>query len=184
MTFKEQWARFRALLAEREPGLHVSRALGASNGPLILENAFRWGLFNIDLSPGRIDHLVDEGGGLGLVTAVLVPPARSLDLALVFRDEALERVGDRLAEIRALGVQKADKVRVYLHRDGVFLRQAKDAHCLDVLSQETGRPLRPTRWWYGDTAGPALAPTQLTWIGYVGGLLEAAGLRDAGQRLG
>ena len=172
MTFKEQRAIFRQMLENNESNTHTSTAYGASNGALLLENSFRLGLFNIDLSQDRIDELADRFGGLALLGSVTVPPARLLNIALVFRGEALERIGDRLEVIRSGGVPKADKVRIYLHRTGIYLRQARDPQHLDIEDVETGAALFATHCWFSDVASPVMKPAQHSWIGYVAGLLD------------
>lgn len=179
-----EWRAFDEHLVARLGRPQTSRARGASNGPFVLDNGFRFGLFNIDLSLDKIDRMVTSGRPLALITGVVLPPRHVLNLALVFRAEALERVGDRLEEIRqelaSSGKRagqpkgKANKVRVYLHPSGIYLRQDTDMNHIAPSADGMGAPLWATECWYADLgSGPDLPPVAMTWLGFIGGLLSA-----------
>lgn len=178
-----EWAAFDSRIKATYIKPKVSTARGASNAPLVLENGFRLGLFNLDISLERIDEMADEDRALVLVTGLVLPPRQALSLALVFHGEALERVGDRLEEIRQepiVGGRKAgqpkgksNKVRVYLHPTGIYLRQDSDPARIEP-AEGMGAALWASEAWYADVQSePDLPPVALTWLGYVGGLLEA-----------
>lgn len=170
----------------------IALARGASNGPQVLENGLRLGLFNLDVSLDRIDELVDAGRALVLITSVMLPPGRALNLALVFKGEALERVGDRLDAIRHETIEggrkagqpkgKANKVRVYLHASGVYLRQDTDPARIEP-DEGMGPALWASDAWYADiNSEPDLSAVAHAWLGYFGGLLEVMP-RSIGARL-
>lgn len=178
-----EWAAFDDRIAAQYDTPKTSTARGASNAPLVLENGFRFGLFNLDISLDRIDALVDADRPLVLVTGLVLPPRHALSLALVFKGEALERVGDRLEEIRHEPASsgrnagqpkgKANKVRVYLHASGLYLRQDSDPSRIKP-DEGMGPALWASEAWYADVRSePDLPPVALTWLAYVGGLLGA-----------
>lgn len=175
---------FRALLENRlspegRPPLQVGVAYGASNGPFLLDGGFRFGLFNLDISLDRFDELADAGGGLVLLTSLQLPPMTVLNLALEFRGEALERLGDRIESIRqdlqaSDGLnRRPDKVRVYLMPDGLRLSQSKDPLVLSADDPSLGPALLSGRGIHGDVgAGALLTPISHTWLGHLGTLLS------------
>lgn len=182
-TIAAEWSAFDERVAARYPTAHTSVARGASNSPLVLEDGFRFGLFNIDLSVDRVDQMVDAGRPLVLVTGIVLPPRNALSLALVFQGEALERVGDRLEQIRQTPVAsgrnagkpkgKANKVRVYLHASGLYLRQASDPPSIGS-ADDLGPPLWADAAWYADVGSePDLPPVELAWLAWLKDLLHA-----------
>lgn len=183
MSIEEERQIFRAQLVEHLGSSQVNAALGASNGPIVMENGFRWGLFNLDFSLDRVGAHVEAGQPLALVTSAILPPREVLNLALVFRGEAFERLGDRLEDIRqeprSSGARagqpkaKANKVRVYLHRSGVYLRQDVDPSTIDSADPLNGPPIMPSEAFFADVRrDDDVSPIMWTWLGYLGGILE------------
>ncbi|MCA9547218.1 MAG: hypothetical protein KC613_22605 [Myxococcales bacterium] len=181
MSFEEQWKEFDQRLKHHYSNLRISTARGASNGPLVLENGFRLGLFNIDHPPERISKMLQDGATLVLGGAVVLPPGHILNLALSFQDEALRRLGERLESIRQEPVPsgkkagqtkgRANKVRVCLHHSGVFLHQDTDG--VRIIPDTMGPAVWPSGAVYSDVAHPGeLPPISYTWIGYISTLLE------------
>ena len=83
MSLDDESEVFLEWLANRLPSAaKVSYTFGASNGPLVLENGFRLGLFNIDRTD--FDALADSESAFYLLTRILIPPRCALHVALIY----------------------------------------------------------------------------------------------------
>lgn len=164
-----------------------SAAIGASNGPFILENAVRVGLFNIlnmDFAA-----LADSDSPFTLLTRFVLPNGCFLNLALVYQGrDALELLAARRDGIKQQS-RDASKVRVYLHEGGVYFRQAgseppapSDPVSIDLADPWIGTSVPPSAVYYADVRrGGALDPVEISYIEYFRKHLPAIPISRAGE---
>ena len=156
LTASQIWAGFKRQLELRLAPFEHRDAVGASNGPIVLSNAFRFGLFNLDGIVRPDSRAIVDG--LVLRTRIVLPPGRVLCLALEYRDNAAVGVKERIDQIRD-AVGDASKARVYLHRRGTYFRQARDQERVELADPTYGDPVVPSGFWYVETAPGADAPS-------------------------
>lgn len=177
MSIQDQWEQFRAAIDESYPDCERREAIGASNAPFVLDNGFRFGLFNIDSVDCTI--LRTEGRAFAMLTRLVLPPRTVLHLALIFEGDELDKLGARKAEIAA--TDPANKVRVYLHESGIFLRQDRDVPNIDPADPAIGQPISATAGCFLDVERQSrLDPVEVAYVNYLAALLEPIPL----QRLG
>lgn len=166
-----------------------SEAVGASNGPFILENGVRLGLFNI--LNMNFAALADSGSPFTLLTRFVLPNGCFLNLALVYEGgPALEALAARRDAIK-IQAGDASKVRIYLHEGGVYLRQpggsvtptpASDPASIDMTDPWIGTSVPPTRVYYADVKrGGSLDPVEISYIEYFRKHLPAVPISRAGE---
>jgi 5-methylcytosine-specific restriction enzyme B len=111
-----------------------------------------------------------------LMTRVVLPPHNVLHLALVFAGDELESFESRKNDIRG-SVGDARKARVYLHSEGVFLRQGSDEDSIDPEDASYGAPFRATAAFFADVERDAeLPPVETDYVRYLASLLGATPL--------
>jgi len=183
MSIREQSEQFQTWVEAKagEPA-KASTAFGASNLPIVLENGFRLGLFNINAT--------DFGSALAPVSAFYfvsrlhVPPQVSaLQVAFVYSDPqklaALRKRRDAIVDRTG----NAKQVRVYVHEGQVHLRKVKtddkpsgfEGSWSDPIllephdpSHQYGPPLQPDAVYFGDVAHPGrLPPTSREYVTYL-----------------
>jgi len=169
-----------------------SEALGVSNGPMILENAVRFGQFNIEKA--NFAALADAGSPFSLVTRFVLPNGCFLNLALVYEGrDALESLAARRDEILAQ-VGEARKIRIYIHDGGIYLRQPgaelapgiakpdSELVFIDLTDPWIGSSVPPTRAYYADVKrGGSLDPVEISYIEYFRKHLPAIPISRAGE---
>lgn len=147
MTIDDASKRFLDRLRDKYPDHWVSTAFGASNQPFVVEDGFRFGLYNID--GADFASLQTAGRAAILVTRINLPTENTLHLALVFRGDELLPAGSRRDAIRE-GKGKADKVRVFSYQSGVYFTQDRDRQDLDPSAGDLGPVLRATAAHFAD----------------------------------
>lgn len=171
MTPDEAHTEFLARIESKHPSFESSEARGASNAPYVLDGGFRFGLYNIDKKDYK--GLNSANRALVLVTQIFLPPDNLLHLAMVFEGEAVRHVGERRDEIaRQARDGKANKVRVYINRQGVFLAQEDLNDVLGNLGAEAGRAISPSVVYFADFKHEGdLAPIEVEYVKYFTNLL-------------
>ena len=183
MAIREQSDVFQTWVNTRAgPSPRPSKAYGASNLPIVLENGFRLGLFNLNKT--KFGSTDDPISAFYFVSRLQVPPQVSaLHIAFVYTDaeklEALRVRRDRLIEETG----NAKQVRVYIHEGAVYLRKVKsddkpegfaDAWSEPMLlephlpDRRFGSPIRPDAVYFGDVEHPGrLPPTSREYVNYL-----------------
>jgi MoxR-like ATPase len=181
MTLDEAKDEFECRIEAVHPGTTARWALGASNGPFVLEGAFRFGLYNID-APGY-DDLIKYGRSLALATRIVSPTGNVLHLSMVFQGEGLVALKRRRDEISSIVKEgKANKVRVYLHSSGIYLAQLDFPSFAD-FPEEAGAPLFAQAAYFADIGHEtSLDPVETVFVRYIGSLLGQTPLRRLGPQ--
>ncbi|MCY1040412.1 hypothetical protein OV208_03685 [Corallococcus sp. bb12-1] len=181
MTPDDAKDEFLTRLRDAHPEAMSSFAFGASNAPFVLDGGFRFGLYNIDSID--YDGLHEAGNPLILVTRIVLPPRNILHLALLFDGGGLQAVQARRNVIAAAAKdQKANKVRFYLHRQGIYLAQA-DFPSIKDPSDEMGMPLSATVGYFADVEHEGeLNAVETEYVRYLGSLLGGTPLKRLGPQ--
>jgi len=167
MTREKQWSDFRQRLEAVSPNHNLKVSLSSANTPLMLANAFRLGVFNLD-STHLLQKLQDDSEGLVLATRLHLPLGNYLNLAVLFQDDKLASLISRLNVIKqelAASKYGANNVRVYLYDGGIRLFQGKgEPDEVDGDSQNFGTKLNVSAAYYADTANDTLTSAEQEWV--------------------
>ncbi len=160
--------KFKCWVNEKIPHNAYRKATSASNGPFVMTNGFRFGLFNIEGVDFSEIHKQEHA--LVLYTQVVLPPHNVLNLGLVFQGDALLAAEVRRDECIIVG--DASKVRVYLHKEGVFFRAKGDPAVIEPGEQEMGEVLKPSAMLFANVRSEyRLDAVEVTYINYLDELL-------------
>ncbi len=168
MTPKDQTAEFKNWLEQRYPNGRHQVMAGASNGAFAVGDGFRIGIFNLE--GFNLAALKATGGSLVLGSRLLLPGDALLHVALVFTGSAIDAVGLRLA---AHG--RANNVRVYLHRQGVFFREKGDVEVIDPTDPTLGAAIPLSEGVFADVVRAGrLEPVEIAYVSHLSGLVAPA----------
>lgn len=154
-----------------------SEAFGVANGPLVLENAFRFGQSNVEKV--KFAALADAGSAFSFVTRLALPDRCFLNLALVYEGDELRSLANRRDEIIA-DVGRGHLIRVYIHNGGVYFRQPggvladgetkpeSELDFVDLSDPWIGSSVPPTRAFYADVKrGGTLDPVEISYLEFI-----------------
>lgn len=170
MTPKDQTAEFKDWLEQRYPGGKHQVMAGASNGAFPVGEGFRIGIFNLEGS--NVGALKAAGASLVLGGRLQLPGDALLHVALAFSGAALDAVGLRLT---AFG--RANNVRVYLHRTGVYFRDKGDLEVIDTADATLGAAIPASEGVFADVERTGrLEAVEVAYVNHLSGLLAPAPL--------
>lgn len=159
MTPAEAVEEFSSRLRAAVPDADLRMLKGASNIPFKIEEGFRLGIWNLA-------SMKEPGGNqppMVFGCRLMLPPDRTLFLALKFSGPALKAIHKRVVEITE-EKSKANNVRFYIHPDGVYLAQT-DIDTLASIPPEAGSPIRAELAYYADVEyGTDLDPVETAFV--------------------
>ena len=168
---------FTAWLQEQIPGADIRIARGASNAPLVLDNGFKLGVFNIEKTD--FQQMEEASTAFCLAGRLVLPPRKILHVSLTYQGDTLTLLRERRDQILAT-LERAQNVRVYIHSEGVFFRQVRkgsgeqsDPRYIDQSDPSFGQPIPPSGAFFADVQQSGrLDPVELAYIDYIGELLR------------
>ncbi|RKH90181.1 hypothetical protein D7Y21_07620 [Corallococcus sp. AB045] len=160
MTPSELVAEFSRRLSAAIPDAKLRKLEGASNLPFKIDAGFRLGIWNLT------GLKATDTQPLLFASRLMLPPDRTLFLALRFRGAGLADLIARVDQMRAEG-REPKNVRFYIHPNGIYLALS-DIDSLATIPPEAGQPVRADVAYYADIEhGSNLDPVEVSFVQFV-----------------